>query len=743
MERGANRSDVRREGEGKNVSEVEEKEMNEQYVSDSDDEDDSRSEKVKKVIVLMKEYFGETDLPENDIVKLIDECFQECDRILGEEAAVEWSKGSNGIPFKLTTTVCSDDEKALREVGGDIRKLVEKKQERLAKDRFSTARVLECIPQDNPEFMRLMDIAGGVELVVREDFQPSNKPREPLRPSYMRVHSAVNKTLVRAHEEGLNIMLPMKDLVGREGSNFIAMHWAPNHPKPEGRTITDSSKSRSMRPEWAVNSDEGKERMKLRWGELTFPTIKDLATMILQQAKRVGWKELILWKADIRSAYAQMFVAAKDAALLTAELTDGIGVIPIVSGFGFTGTGYAFGPISRVIKDIAGTEMQGGLELYCDDFQGACARRELESEKKIAYEFTERLLGPKAFAGVGERDKYQAARKMELIGWEFDLDEKIVGLASRNYMKTLYEFFNVDLDESVSLRTMERLAAFASRYCLVARSMRPFVHHLHAFKNTFSRERKKTERKRLTTEAKLDILMWRTFLVMMGLKRGSYWRKIESFAPQIPIGLLMYDSCLTGLGLRLYRIRSNGGLQLMRVASIITPWRLNKLSRFQNTMEFSSVSTGFLIMAELGWRDIPLKIIGDSKASETWCAKERFRSTVARGAALVYMTLGVEFGYWVEETEFVLGKDNEICDALSRRSETDRGNGVKSAASLVAELKLDPKALWEPERSPFGREMMSLCDPLVRLDNDASFSAFAKRMRGLINRLKAHEYTNE
>ena len=743
MELGANKSDVRREGEEKNSRETEESEINEQYISDSDDEDDCRREKTRKVIKLMKEYFGETELPEEAATKLIDKCFQECDRVISEEAAVEWSKDSNGTPFELTTTICNDDEKELLEVGGNLRKLVEKKQQRLAEDRFSTARVIECVPRENPEFARLMDIAGGVELVVREDFQPSNIPREPLRQSYMRVHQAVNKTLVKAHGEGLNIMLPMKDLVGQEDSNFIAMHWAPNYPRPEGRTITDSSKSRSMKPEWAVNSDEGKEKMKLRWGELTFPTIQDLADMILQQAKRVGWEDLILWKADIRSAYAQMFVAAKDAALLTAELTNGIGIIPIVSGYGFTGTGYAFGPISRVIKIVAGGEMQGGLELYCDDFQGACAKTELESEKQIAYRFTERLLGPKAFAGVGERDKYQAARKLELIGWEFDLDERIVGLASRNFMKTLYEFFNVNIEEKISLRTMERLAAFASRYCLVARPMRPFVHHLHAFKNTFHRERKKTERRQLTTEARLDILMWRTFLIMMGLKRGSYWRKIESFAPQTPIGLLMYDSCLTGLGLRLYRIRSNGGLQLVRVASIITPWKLNKMSKFQNTMEFSSVSTGFLIMAELGWRDIPLKIIGDSKASETWCAKERFRSTVARGAAMMYMTLGVEFGYWVEETEFVSGKDNVICDALSRRSETDVGNGVKTAATLVAELKLDPRALWETEESPFGLEMIKLCNPLLRLDSDATFSAFAKQLRSLINRIKAHEYKNE
>jgi len=266
--------------------------------------------------------------------------------------------------------------------------------------------------------------------------------------------------------------------------------------------------------------------------------------------------------------------------------------------------------------------------------------------------------------------------------------------------------------------------------------MRPFVHHLHVFKNTFSKDRNKTERRVLSPEAKLDIFMWRTFLIMMGLRRGKYWRKIESFASQTVTRLLKYDSCLTGLGLRLFQIRANGGLQLVRVASIITPYDLEGNSKYQNTMEFSSVSMAFLIMAEMGWENIPLKIIGDSKASETWCAKERFRSTVARGAALMYMSLGVEFEFWVEETEFVKGEDNVLCDTLSRRSETDKGMGAQSAASVVEGLGIDPELLWEEDKSPYGYEMIELCNPLLKLDDDTSFSDFSKRMRQLINAIK-------
>ena len=700
--------------------------------------DELRQEKTAMVMSLMREYFGETSIRGSDVDNLINECFQECDRSIGIEEAIEWSKDERGIPFQFPDDISATDEEELRNVGGDLVKLVQKKQQELAKGRFSAERVAACVPPEYPEYERLMDIAQGVELVVREDFKPSAFPRGPLRQSYLKVAPAVNKILAASHEEGLNIILPSVGVFGKEGVNAVFQHWTENFPRPEGRSITDSSKAKNMRPEEAVNSLEGKEKMKARWGELTFPTVKDLAMMVLREAERVGWSNLRLWKHDIKSAYGQLYVAAKDAILLVCELTDGKCVIHIISGYGFTGTGYAFGPISRVIKERAGGLMAGGLEIYCDDFQGACAESELASEKHIAIEFTTELLGPKAFAGIGERDKYKAGRQLEWIGWQFDLDDGTVSLASKNFKKTLYEFFKVNVDGSVSLREMERLAAFASRYCLIARQMRPFVYHLHAFKNTFNRERKKLERKMMTQEARLDIFLWRTFLILMGLRKKEYCRKIESFAAQVVTGLLKCDSCLTGLGLRLYRLRPNGGVEFMRVASIITPYKLRGQSRFQNTMEFSSVAVGFLIMAEMGWTDVPLKIMGDSRASETWCAKESFRSTVARGAALMYISLGVEFEFWVEDTEFVKGEENEVCDKLSRRSETDEGMGVMSATNLVRALGINPKFLWEVEKSPFGTEMIELCNPLLQLDDDNTFRIFMRRMRGLIDAIKEY-----
>ena len=56
---------------------------------ESEDEDDNRGGKSRKVIKLMKDYFGEAGLEELEINNLIDEGFQQCDRVVGEAAAVE------------------------------------------------------------------------------------------------------------------------------------------------------------------------------------------------------------------------------------------------------------------------------------------------------------------------------------------------------------------------------------------------------------------------------------------------------------------------------------------------------------------------------------------------------------------------------------------------------------------------------------------------------------------------------
>ena len=97
--------------------------------------DELRQEKTAMVMSLMREYFGETSIRGSDVDNLINECFQECDRSIGIEEAIEWSKDERGIPFQFPDDISATDEEELRNVGGDLVKLVQKKQQELAKGR--------------------------------------------------------------------------------------------------------------------------------------------------------------------------------------------------------------------------------------------------------------------------------------------------------------------------------------------------------------------------------------------------------------------------------------------------------------------------------------------------------------------------------------------------------------------------------------------------------------------------------
>lgn len=86
---------------------------------------------------MTKEYFGEWEIEEAVVEELIEDCFRECDRSIGEEAAIEWSKDENGIPFQFDDAICEEDLEDLQSVDGNLIELVRRKQEKLARDRFS------------------------------------------------------------------------------------------------------------------------------------------------------------------------------------------------------------------------------------------------------------------------------------------------------------------------------------------------------------------------------------------------------------------------------------------------------------------------------------------------------------------------------------------------------------------------------------------------------------------------------
>ena len=204
--------------------------------------------------------------------------------------------------------------------------------------------------------------------------------------------------------------------------------------------------------------------------------------------------------------------------------------------------------------------------------------------------------------------------------------------------------------------------------------------------------------------------------MLLKLRSSSYCRELSSFRTWDPRVVFCYDSSLSGCGLVIYLPGMCSPGQALRVLSLITPFDLKGDSSFQNSREFLAVAIGFVVLVIMGWRDVPVLIIGDSVASETWCIKENFRSTVSRRASLLYMLVGVRFNIWVQEVQFIEGIHNVIPDRLSRR-----GSG-QTAESLVTELGFDESRVWKPDKKM--EELISLCNPSTPLRGEGDLQDF-------------------
>jgi len=120
-----------------------------------------------------------------------------------------------------------------------------------------------------------------------------------------------------------------------------------------------------------------------------------------------------------------------------------------------------------VVTRLVNRVTYGESEMYVDDLMGGCAEAELIHDLAAAREKCVQLLGNGAVAD----DKTEHGRIIDFIGWDFDLETRMVSVARRNFMKTLYGMICMRGSETnPTVREVQRVASWASRYSVVCRS---------------------------------------------------------------------------------------------------------------------------------------------------------------------------------------------------------------------------------------------------------------------------------
>ena len=667
-------------------------------------------EKVESASRLLVLLMPEFQARVSELKILVEQSFAVGCEEYGEREAIRWANG-----FRFPENILSRDHEDLIKCKYDLTALV-RRRHNVMRDRRLSTKSIKRISRDDPDLFLLKELVEGLRIFVSSDFVPNRSP-PPLRRKYLRVSPAVNKVLMELYEKGDVLFLPTMVAKHIPNVHFSSTHWTTKSGKAKGRPLGDCSNAKSGS---SLNSLEVKQIVDDHYGKICHPTLSDLMQLINRQALRVGRDQVACWKIDLAGAFSLLFIHPDDVRLAAFELTDGISMFYITGFFGGTGTPASFQVISRVLERHLNSLLAGRVHVYVDDIMGCCSFTELQSDMTIAIAECIGLLGKESVAH-DKSDNSLATGKLTWIGWEVNLRDWTVSIGKKNFLKTLYGFFSVNEKELVPIKTLQRLASWASRYSTICRVMRPYTSNLYA---EISGIKNKEISKLLNPRGILTIQMWRVFICMLELQGSRFCRNISSFGLHVSfIFSVEYDASLNGLGIVLHRQDNDTDLpRVWKVASIITSFAVIHDSSYQNTMEFIAIVMALAMLVKLGVRGASIAVTGDNTTSLSWVLSERFKGVRGQRAAVVYIALGITFDIEVNEATHVAGINNDLCDRLSRGLDP-RLAGFKE--DDIINVHQDAEL----------SKILDLCDPLAEFSTEAELVSLWKNLNLTLSRM--------
>ena len=681
-------------------------------------------QKIDKVVALVAEFFVDEEFSREEIAGVVREAYEVADVDFGAEEAACAAED-----FEWPEEVLTRDSHKAERAGFSLERMVREEHDSKAHDRLSHARINSLLGsegqgggrrdgRENRDWERLHRLVDGARVLVDEDFAPNNRA-PPLRSLYRRVSKAVHKLLLELWKEE-KVFIVTKDVAAKLGAlHYSPTHWARKAGKVLGRNIFDASDGKFSTP---LNTKTVKAMVRECYGDIRHPTIDEIVRMIMDFARdkqqELGegfrWEDLRMWKADLRGAFTLLNYHADDVRLMACELTGDLVCIYHTGQFGWTGMPFAFDIITRTLRKLVRSVIRGRMTMYVDDMIAVCMAWDLEHDKGQAKAVSEGLLGSKAIAD----DKWADGTRLDVIGWTVDLTQRLVTIARKNFLKTLYGFFEVDLSRPVQVRTLKRLASWSSRYSMVLRHMRPFSTWLY---NETKGMRNMEASKRVGSGTVRAVLMWRMMLCLLHLREDTFARPLSSFLSDRATFVIKYDGSLQGIGVSVHSLKDADGSDetMLGVGYLTFPFDLGGRPEFQNCSEFMAVVVGFLMIARRGGRDANIRLVGNSVTSLVWGESEHFNSTRCFSAAMVHVLLGVDFRLRVTETVHVLSEDNGFHDQLSR--------GISPR-----ELGVDPDLCWDLDTDDVVMGVVRLCNPLITLERMEDFIGFWREAKRLL-----------
>ena len=438
---------------------------------------------VNSMVEHIKKMFPEYSNEQNDMLlrEIAKKSYVLADEIYTAQDAEEWGDG-----FMVSEELVASDERLFEESMRDIKIMTRQRKSMLEPTRLNRVRVENNTRQDNPEREKLLLLADrGMPVMLRPGFVANGAGCLPaLRRTYLNVQCAVNRLLVENfHRLGLAFILAKKTALEIPGIHFSPLHWTEKQGKRQGRPIGDCSDGGSETGNEPLNSSHTKEQSDASWGVIKHPSIDTAAKMIINYFEReaskdpsLKWEDLIMFKKDLRGAFTLLFFDENDVQNLAMEMTNDKVIVFICGIFGWTGTPAAFQVVTRALLHELRNVLYGDVTMYSDDILVVTLRKNLELDMKSTEKVCVDLMGPNSV----ETSKTETGRAITFIGFEIDLDKSLITISERNILRTLYGFLNIDITAPIKVKTLQKLASWASRYSNICAYMKPFVSVLYA-----------------------------------------------------------------------------------------------------------------------------------------------------------------------------------------------------------------------------------------------------------------------
>ena len=644
-------------------------------------------------------------LTSSDILRALQEAHKAADEYYTMRHAEAWN-----TDFIIPQEAIDADSALFQECGHDFSEMCRRKQSLLATNRISKDRIVaifgsqgERVPGvDARDVQILINFAVyGITPPTSDSFKAEAHDVAPLRDRYIKLNHTINKLLYKLYQDGTMIFLKEHDAQLIPGIHLSPQHHADSKGKPEGRIIGDLSgqHSETFTPlnGSAHDKDQLRDTIELQWGAIKHPTVDLLVKMVLTAADKYGWDDLILWKKDLKGAFNLLNYNPEYCRLFAFPLTAGIVVIHLAGLFGWIGMPHAFQVLTRALQALCRHIISGLCYWYVDDLMAVSRRNLYVNDSTIVDNKVQQLLGNGAIAAA----KSQHDRCLEFLGWDFNLDTRTITLCARNMHKLVHVLFSFDVTLKVSISHIQRMASLLSRASILSRHMRPYTHALHAITSGYSQPHIKIQ---LSILAQSDVMMWRSFVLVLIANPAKLSRSMESFRPQPAEYCIKYDASLTGLGVGIYHIQDS---RLINYAALELPFEVTNESKRQNTMEFVAVVFGLLLAWRHQLHDFHYSLHGDSISSLAWARADRVNSLLARRANILFTTLSMHLNATLVDTEHIPGKLNVIFDGLSRRVSPQ-------------DLGLDPTLMFPADNDITIVQFINLCDPADELTDMAS-----------------------